>query len=310
MIATTTYPNTLRQVEPLHLETSNLEIRNILVATDYSAPAHRALEAAIAIGEVYGAGLLLAHASFSSSFAGGEGVVPAEFLIDQLAEDKKQMEELVANQSALTRLRLDTVVEYADPVTLVKRLVETNKIDLIVVGSQGASGLERLALGSVAESIANNLTVPVLIIGPLARNERELFKSIVFATDLSSTGLRPAQYASSFAERFHSQLLVMHVIEEPLHNISAQLEVEARLLQDMQSLLPKDADLSFYPQFRIEHGRPAERIIETARSVKANLLILGARRQHALADHLPWLTISKVVREAGCGVLVIRNRLV
>jgi nucleotide-binding universal stress UspA family protein len=310
MVPTTESSNKLSQTEPLHLETSNLEIRNILVATDYSEPAHRALQAAIAIAELYGSALLLAHASFSNDFAAGEGVVPAEFMVDQLAEDKKQMEELAANEPALAKLRVDTVVEYADPVTLVERSVEKNEIDLVVVGSQGSSGLERLALGSVAESIVNNVTSPVLIMGPHAHNGRELFKSIVFATDLSSTGLRPAQYASSFAERFHSRLLVVHVIEEPLNSFPIQSEIEARLLQDMQSLLPKDADLSFHPQFRIEYGTPAECIVETAHSVEANLMVLGARRKLVLADHLPWLTLSKVVREAGCGVLVVRNRLV
>jgi len=310
MVATTEFPNRLSHTEPLHLETSNLDIRNILVATDYSEPAHRALQAAIVIAELYGSALWLAHASFPSSFAAGEGVVPAEFLVDQLAEDEKQMRELVAHQPALAKLRLDTVVEYADPVTLVERLVEKNKIDLVVVGSHGSSGLERLALGSVAESIANNISSPVLIMGPHAHNERELFKSIVLATDLSATSLRPAQYASSFAERFHSQLLVLHVIEKPPNSSSVKTEVEASLLQDMQLLLPKDADLSFHPQFRIEYGTPAEHIVEVAHSVETNLMVLGARRKSALADHLPWLTLSKVVREAGCGVLVVRNHLV
>ena len=82
MVATTEFPNRLSHTEPLHLETSNLDIRNILVATDYSESAHRALQAAIVIAELYGSALWLAHASFPSNFAAGEGVVPAEFLVD------------------------------------------------------------------------------------------------------------------------------------------------------------------------------------------------------------------------------------
>jgi len=310
MVATTESHNRSTQTEPLHLETTNLEIQNILVATDYSEAAHQALQAAIAIAGNYGSNILLAHASFSSNFAAGEGVIPPEFLVDQLAEDKQQMQDLVADHPGLTKMHVDTVVEYADPVALIERLVQTNAIDLVVVGSQGLSGLERLALGSVAESIVYNITLPVLIMGPHAHNEVEPFRSILLATNLSSTGLRPAQYASSLAERFHSQLLVVHVIEEPLKSLAIQSEIETRLLQDMRSLLPKDADLSCHPQFRVEHGTPAERIVETARSVNASLLVVGARRVGALADHLPWLTLSKVIREAGCGVLAIRNRLI
>jgi nucleotide-binding universal stress UspA family protein len=193
---------------------------------------------------------------------------------------------------------------------LIEQIAEKNDVDLIVAGSHGSSGIERIALGSVAESIVYNNTLPVLIMGPVAHPDKEPFRSIVFATDLSSTGLRPAQYASSLAGHFHSQLLMLHVIEEPVKDRVIQSEIEGHLLRDLQALLPADANLSCTPQFRIEYGTPAERVAEVARSIKASLVVVGARRGNALADHLPWLTLSKVIREAACGVLVVRNRLV
>ena len=307
MISRTESPTTLSEPEPLHLETSDLEIRNILVATDFSASAHQALQAATAIAGLYGSGLLLAHARFLSNFSAGEGMIPAEFLIDQLAEDKKQMQDLVASQPGLAKLRLDTVVEYGDTVTLVEKLVRKNKIDLVVVGSHGSSGLERLVLGSVAESVAYTIKPPVLIMGPHAHNESDPFKSIVFATDLATTGLRPAQYACSLTERFRSQLLVVHVVEKPLSTFAIQSNLENRLLREMRELLPNDADLACHPQFRIEYGKPGDEIAEAVRSVAASLLIVGVRSKGDLVDHLPWLTLSRMIHEAGCGVLVVRN---
>jgi len=308
MISRTESPTTVSEPEPLHLETSDLQIRNILVATDFSEPAHQALQAATAIAGLYGSSLLLVHASFLYQPTAGGGMIPAEFLIDQLAEDKKQMQDLVASEPGLAKLRLDTVVEYGDPVTLIDKLVRKNKIDLVVVGSHGSSGFERMVLGSVAESVAYTIEPPVLIMGPRAHNESDPFKSIVFATDLATTGLRPAQYACSLAERFHSQLLVVHVVEKPLGASVTQSDLENRLLQEMRELLPNDADLAWYPQFRVEYGKPGDEIAEAARSVAASLLVVGVRSKGDLADHLPWLTLSKIIHEAGCGVLVVRNR--
>jgi nucleotide-binding universal stress UspA family protein len=297
-------------VEPIHLDTSNLKFKTILVATDFSPPSYQALEAAVRIATIYNSEIILAHASFPTAFTGGEGVIPPEFLVDQLADDRKQMQEFVASQPELAKLRLDTVVTYASPLTLIEQLVEKNGVDLIVAGSHGSSGIERVALGSIAESIIYDSTVPVLIMGPVAHPDKEPFRSILFATDLSSTGLRPAQYASSLAEHFHSQLLVLHVIEQPSEDAHIQSDIEKQLLQDMHALLPGDASQLCVAQFRVEHGTPAERIVEAARSVKASLVVVGAKHTNALVDHLPWLTLSKIIREAACGVLVVKNRLV
>jgi nucleotide-binding universal stress UspA family protein len=291
----------------LHLGTSPLEIRRILIATDFSEPAHRALEAAVAIAGVYNSEITVAHATSSIAFAAGEGVVP-DLLVDQALEDEEQMEKLVNDLPDMARLHVETVIDDATRVAMINGLVKTRNPDLLVLGSHGPGALERLALGSVAESVARAVAVPVLIFGPHAHSDREPFQSIVLATDMATTGLRPAQYASSLAERFHSRLLVLHVIEDKPAASPVRSEVERRLREDMQSLLPGDAASMCHPEFSIEYGQPAERIVEAARSIHATLVVMGSRCGVGLEDHLPWMTLSQVVREAGCGVLVVRNR--
>lgn len=294
--------------QPVRLATSPLEIRRILVATDYSEPACRAIEAAVAIAGVYSSEVVLAHASTPFHFAAGEGVIP-DLLVDQLAEDEAQMKDLVSRIPELAALRVETIIDYASPVSMILDLVQKMRPDLIVLGSEGPSGMERVALGSVAETIAHAVTVPVLIMGPHAHTNRKPFKSIVFATDMHTTGLRPAQYASSLAEAFHSHLLLLHVIEREPEYSSLRSEIEDRMREDMRSLLPADAGRNFPYEFAIDYGKPAERIVEAARSVEATLVVLGSRRGGLMEDHLPWMTLSQVIREASCGVMVVRNCL-
>ena len=301
-------PQKLSSNEDLHLDTSTLRIRRILVPTDFSQPATRALEAAIAIAELYGSTLQLAHASFSANLIAAEEFPPQEFLIDRLEQDQKMMQTLIAAHPRLAKVQMETTVDYGDPITMIRRLAEKWNPDLLVLGSHGCSGLERIALGSLAESVAHDLTQPVLIMGPHAKSGREPFQSIVFATDLSSTGLRPAQYASSFAERFHSELLMLHIVEEAPQNERFRSEREQQALQDLEMLVPRDAKLACRPRFKVEFGKAAERIVQAARDVNATLVVVGARRAGPLTSHLPWLTVSKIIREAECGVLVVRNR--
>ncbi|WP_130422562.1 universal stress protein [Edaphobacter modestus] len=49
---------------------------------------------------------------------------------------------------------------------MINRVAVQEKADLIIVGSHGASGLERLVLGSIAESILHHAICPTLIVGP------------------------------------------------------------------------------------------------------------------------------------------------
>jgi len=62
---------------------------------------------------------------------------------------------------------LKTTVAYADAVDLIEHMASEEKIDLIVLGSHGSSGLERLALGSVAEAVLRKAGCPVLVVGPI-----------------------------------------------------------------------------------------------------------------------------------------------
>src|SRR5690242_822638 len=91
----------------LHPDTSPLEIRKILVGTDYSEPAYRALEAAVTIAVAYNSDITVAHATSSVAFAAGEGVVP-DLLIDQALKDEEQMEILVHHLPAMAQLRVET----------------------------------------------------------------------------------------------------------------------------------------------------------------------------------------------------------
>ena len=294
--------------EGVHLATSDIHFKRILVGIDFSKQAALALKTAIAIGEIFGSEIFLVNAVPSFVYGTGQRPILPETISAEIDSAKEEMKQIVASEPRLHGLRLKTTVAYAGAVDLIEHIASEEKVDLIVLGSHGSSGLERLALGSVAETVLRKAVCPVLVVGPNCNAEQHPFRSILFATNLETTGLRAAQYASALSEHVHGRLALLHVIEQAKVP-SVESGIENRLKQELRSLLPSDVGLFCEPKVRLEYGSPAELISVVAESESASLIVVGLRNQSALADHSPWSTLSHVIREAKCGVLGVRGHL-
>lgn len=293
-----------------HLATSEIIFSRILVATDFSKPATQALKMAILISQIFGSKLFLVHAATPIGYGIDAGPIPIEVLNADLDADKEQINQLVLSEPGLSQLKPSITVAYAEAKDLIHQVSREEKIDLIVVGSHGASGLERLALGSVAEAVLHQARCPVLIVGPQCKPEQYPFRSILFATDLKTTGLRGAQYATGLAERFHSKLTLLHVMnEQPIPPIREAELIRRRIKHNLQRLIPPDAEYYCKARVRVEYGKAAEVIAAVAESESASLLVIGLR-EHVLGDHAPWSTVARLTREVKTAVLGVRGHYV
>lgn len=287
-----------------HLATSAILFNRILMATDFSQPADQALKTAIVISRLFGAKLFLVHAATRDPY------VPMQSLRDNLHAAQAQMRQLVASEPGLRELEPKVIVAYAGARSLIDQVSVEEKIDLIVVGSHSASGLERLALGSVAEATLHQAKCPVLIVGPKCRADELPFRSIVFATDLHTTGLRGAQYAAGLAERYRAGLTFLHVMDHKDAARAVEIEIiQDRIKQRLEELLPQDVDKYCKAKVRLEEGKASETIVAVAESECASLIVVGLR-DHVLSDHAPWSTLTHVIREAKCPVLSVHGHLI
>lgn len=294
-----------------HLATSDIRFKRILVGTDFSKPAAQALKTAITISQLFGSQLFLVHAASSFVYVSGTEAMPLEDFNVNLDAARQEMNQIISSEPELSALQPKTTVAYAGALELIDQVASEEKVDLIVVGSHGGSGLELLALGSVAEAILRQAKCPVLIVGPNCKADQHPFRSIVFATDLETTGLRGAQYAAALAERGHGKLTFLHVTNERPGDQGLHPErIENHLERELRRLLPHDVERYCKSKVSLQYGRPAETIVAVARSEDASLLIVGLRGRSPLADHSPWSTLSHVIREVNCPVLGVRSHLI
>ena len=196
--------------------------------------------------------------------------------------------EVVISKVSLGSIPFRTVIEFAEPTDLIDRIARVQGADLVVVGSHGAHGLEKLAFGSVAESVLRRVPCPVLVIGPHCRENLETIRSIVFATGLEARAFRPAQYASSIAEELNARLTLLHVRKPMTKEVeSSAIDRDVELKGELQQLLPPDAEQWCQPKVRVEVGNPSEEVLRVAQTEAANLIVVGVRESSTLADHSP-----------------------
>jgi nucleotide-binding universal stress UspA family protein len=141
-------------------------IKNILVPLDFSLHSSLSLLYGVDLARQYGASLELVYVYQSVTYALPEGyllVTP-----DQLAEilSKFQFQLEGAKQQALAAgaAQVTTALLQGDPAHEIVERAKERHHDLIVMGTNGRTGLKRVFLGSVAEYVVRTASCPVLTV--------------------------------------------------------------------------------------------------------------------------------------------------
>jgi nucleotide-binding universal stress UspA family protein len=140
------------------------KIDHIMVATDFSHDANRALTMAAEMARALSARLTLFHVVQMPSykFFGGGVYVPSPELTADIVDDAKRW--LAAAKERITGVAVETICLDGDPAALIAAWAAEHKPDLLVLGTHGRRGLRRLILGSVAEHVLREVTCPVLTV--------------------------------------------------------------------------------------------------------------------------------------------------
>jgi len=291
-----------------HTRTS---LKNILFATDFSSAATAAAPYAAEMAKHYGAKLFALYVrppvvNPMTSPAGWKATEKAA----NVEEEQKRRELL----KIFAGIRPEILIQEGDLWSNLNGVVEANKIDLIVIGTRGRTGLGKLLLGSAAEAIFRQARCPVLTVGPhtsAAPGRNGEINRILFATDFSPESMAATPHAISLAQEFQAYLTLLHVIEEPKANeLVRPADLVASSERLLRNLVPEEAQLWCVPEYIVEPGMAAERILEVATRQKTELIVLGVRRPSGVpgaATHLPIATAHKIVSHAACPVLTVRG---
>ncbi|HMR18587.1 MAG TPA: universal stress protein [Sphingobacterium sp.] len=196
-------------------------MNNILIPTDFSENADKAFLCALKIANQYNANLYVVHSHqspvLSFSHAGQPQVledVYNEISLSKFDFFKKRTPELhkLAEEHHLGHDKIIFLFEEGTVLDAVIRVIKREQIDLVVMGTLGASGFQKQFLGTNTVSVIRNTRIPILCIP--AEAELLDIKKIAFTTVFREKDKEALSEIVDFANSFGAQVYCTHVVHE------------------------------------------------------------------------------------------------
>jgi nucleotide-binding universal stress UspA family protein len=306
-----------------------IEIARILCPVDFSECSRRALQHALATARWYGSRVTVLYVP---------PYFPAIDVIPSLTVEPAQQLERVAGDHRRAEDMINALIAEAGPGTVpVDRIVaEAPAVhrevldqaralgaDLIVLGSHGRSGFDRLVLGSVAEKVLRKATCPVMVVPPHAEHPVAPgdvhFDRILCAVDFSSASLAALEYALSMAEEASARLTLATVIEKPpeldLPEVAPDINLdavhaaaEAERLRRLRALIPESVQTYCTVETAVSEGRASRAILRLAAERQSDLIVMGVNGRGAIDLALFGSNTREVIAGARCPLLTVRPR--
>ena len=285
------------------------QFENILFATDFSAAAAHAVPFVKNIARHFQSDLVALHVKPPVVNPMTQPTTWQADIVAARVFDKKHRDELL---DTFAGINTEVMIEEGEIQSCLQSAIEKHDTDLVIIATRGRTGVAKVLLGSVAEEIFRTLPCPVLTVGPHSDPAKANIREILLATDFGSESQSAAAYAVSLAQEYQARLTLLHVVpERKPGELVSWFDVQESSKQLLRKLVPAEAEAWCRPEYLVERGDPAERILDLANLRAVDLIVLGAQPEKGIpgaATHLPIATAHKVVAHANCPVLTVRNK--
>ena len=181
-------------------------IKQILCPVDFSDTSTQALAQALVIAGQYGAALTILHVR-----PDGDGM--------EAVERRRREDELACLTVGASDVAVTVLFETGHVVTSIVDRAAHSGADLIVIGSHGTNGFERLLLGSVTDEVLRKAACPVLVVPPGANAMSRLpFTHLLCPVDFTPASRTGLALACSIAQEAGAELTLLHVLDLPPEN--------------------------------------------------------------------------------------------
>jgi len=283
---------------------SQTSVRQIVVATDLSDTSKNALQYAKALAKRYSSHIVLVHVGPSIKYVANPEGGWIEDPVTQRAEE--QIEELGAELRiegyAVEAVSASGLVEHE-----IMSVAKTHDADLVVVGTHGKQGIERMVFGSDAEALIQRCDFPVLTVGPAAHALQKgawLLNEIICAVIPGGSSANAAVYAYKLAQENGSNLRLYWILDPNYPSAPDDLlafeDAFNKALPGGEVRLPQIQSLA-------SNEDPAAGILTAAKKRQADLIVLNAKRAIPGSTHFGLGILPEVLLHAQCPVLTIHS---
>jgi nucleotide-binding universal stress UspA family protein len=293
-----------------------LEVKLILCPIDFSEFSVRAYHHALSLAEHYRAKLVALHIVELFRFPSGGFAASAE-LYDEFCQavresGKEQLQEFVKNHTH-DEIQPELVVHQGIAPDSILSFAQAQKTDVIVMGTHGRRGYDRLMLGSVTDRVMRRAPCPVLAVckpphdSMAAGKERghvHHLSRILFCTDFSENSERALNYAISATTEYDAELTLLHVLEEVPSPAKTE-EAIAAATEQLDKLIPPEGRKTLKIKTAVRIGKPYRQIIQLALETQIDMVAMGVRGRGALDLAVFGSTTYRVMQLGPCPVLAV-----
>jgi nucleotide-binding universal stress UspA family protein len=286
-----------------------ITINRILCPVDFFPASDAAVSYAAGLAANYDATIHLLHV-ITPILPG-----PYEYAIDTVEVTKSlekaamlEMNKLAA-RAREAGVRCNITVRVGDVYDEIKRTIEVDKPELVVMGTHGRRGVERWFMGSTTEKLMRHSPVPIVTISATGEKltPAPRFRRILVTTDFSDGTPDALAYAFSVAQENDSQITLLHVVHDVAADVSGRYRESLikGVEKQLQDLIPAEANNWCDVITRVETGVPYRIVLRMLEDEKVDLLVMNIHGKGMLDRALLGSTAERVVRVATCPVMLI-----
>jgi nucleotide-binding universal stress UspA family protein len=287
------------------------DIRRILCPTDFSEFSDIAFRYAVSIAQHYRSKLFVEHVVESWQHPEA-AFVPAHYYVEfrshLLHKGEEELQRFVKNH-ANNGIRPESVVEQGIAADAILALAEAQEVDLIVMGTHGRRGFDRLMVGSVTERVLRKASCPVLAVHRPSRDFLSLreqdpirLNRILFCTDFSENSRQALSHALSLTAEYNAELTLLHVLKDIP---GSSIIDEAIAMEQLNNLIPPEKLKAGTIRSMVRKGSAYEQIIQFSLETRPDIVIMAVRGRGALNAAVFGSTTYRVIQLGPCPVLAV-----
>lgn len=280
---------------------NNYEINKILVPVDFSTLANNAIQTAIAMSKRQLSTITLMYVIENTYVLfPPEASVAAGALLPQLVQDANQNLSTLAKELRVKHdIVVNHIVQSGNPADEICRWALHKKMDLIVMGTHGASGLREFFMGSNAYRVVKNAPCPVLTLP--GNNQWLDFKKILFPVRLVSYALDKYDVVRPIIRKNGSSLLVAGIAKksDPASFIEMKDLVDSVHCQISEDDVVCDSELHYCEN-------PAKQVLDIAEHTQPDMIVITATLDRTVKDFFLGPYTQDIVNHAHFPVLSIK----
>lgn len=260
----------------------------ILVPTDFSTFSFNAIDFAKKIADQEPSEIFLLHvieipsAQFTSTGQSMEDLMNGKYMMDLSKKVKSQMEEITTLGD-----NIKPVVRFGDPYKVISETMETENLDMLIIGESGVTDDDDFFIGSLADKLVRSSVYPVITVNETVELP---LKSILYATDLEKEHKGMISFIMGLQKIFSCEIHIVKINTRSNYTNEIDTMVDLHKLKDKYNI--ENCTLSTYSHEDEEYG-----IVYFADKVDAGMIALGVNSKSRFRQVINGGSIAEEVND-------------